>query len=179
MAPSARGNCGAALAVALLVLDSCHALAHGGGALLPLRGGSAVAAAASAAPSDLKSMAKHRASQASKAGKPERTGFFRTITRIFFSLTNKLMITGSSTRVVNGRIVMSRNPIQKILHGMYLFIRAIYLFFKTLFVPDTKIEKPKPDLFGNSGGKRGSFTGLSKKGGGITRMADLPPMPGG
>jgi len=104
MVPIARGHCGAALAVALaaLLLDSVDALAHGGRALMPLRGGSAVAAAAAAAvPDDLKSMAKHRASQASKAGKPERTGVLRTISYIFFSLTNKLALTGSSTRVVS------------------------------------------------------------------------------
>jgi hypothetical protein len=178
MVPRARGQCVAAMAMILLALMNSFgfagAIAHGGHPLIPLRGGSA---AAMSATTDLKSTAKHRGTQATKAGKVKGSGFFKTLGHIFFGITNKLAITGSSTRVVNGRIVISRNPIQKLLHGIYLFIRAIFLFFKTLFVPATTIQKPSSNNF--DGSKRSSFSSLSKKGGGITRMADLPPMPGG
>jgi hypothetical protein len=47
---------------------------------------------------------------------------------------------GSSTRIVNGQVVVSRNIIQKLFHMIYIFFRAIYYFFKTLVVPLSTLE---------------------------------------
>lgn len=124
----------------------------------------------------LKSLASRRAEMAKNAGSAEGFSLTKSVYRIFFSLTNKLGVTGSSTRVVNGRVVLSRNPIQAALHFIYVFFRAIYLFFKTLFVPLANLDPPRK-FGGSGGGGRATFRDLSKKK--EMRMADLPPMPGG
>lgn len=81
---------------------------------------------------------------------------------------------GSSTRVVNGQVVVRRNIVQKLFHLIYIFFRAIYLFCKTLVVPLSTLETPKT---GGSRPRRGSFASMSKSN--VVKMADLPPMPGG
>jgi len=121
----------------------------------------------------LRASAKRRAEQAKAAGKPGRVGIGKTFYRVCSMVSNRMGVTGSSTRVVNGKIVLSRNPVQKLLHMVYLFFRAIYLFFKTLFVPLATLDRPKP----SGGPGRGNFSTLNKKK--EMRMADLPPMPGG
>ncbi len=47
--------------------------------------------------------------------------------------------------MADGRIVISRNPIQALLHYIYVFFRAIYLFFKTLFVVSEEGGMLTPD----------------------------------
>jgi len=138
-----------------------------------LKGGSG---AASSQLDSLKGLASRRAEIAKSAGKAEGFSLTKSTYRIFFSLTNKLGLTGSSTRVVNGRVILSRNPVQALLHYIYVFFRAIYLFFKTLFVPLSTLDAPKK-FGGSGGGGRATFKDLSKKK--QMRMADLPPMPGG
>jgi len=138
-----------------------------------LKGGSG---SASPQLDSLKGLASRRAEIAKSAGKAEGFSLTKSTYRIFFSLTNKLGLTGSSTRVVNGRVILSRNPVQALLHYIYVFFRAIYLFFKTLFVPLSTLDAPKK-FGGSGGGGRATFKDLSKKK--QMRMADLPPMPGG
>ena len=50
---------------------------------------------------------------------------------------------GSSTRIVNGQVVVRRNLVQKLFHLIYVFFRAIYFFFKTLVVPLSTLETQK------------------------------------
>ncbi len=50
---------------------------------------------------------------------------------------------GSSTRIVNGQVVVRRNLVQKLFHLIYVFFRAIYYFFKTLVVPLSTLEPQK------------------------------------
>lgn len=89
-------------------------LAHGRAANLRLSGGG------DTAPS-LKDVAARRAELAKKAQKAEiakevAASSSWTILRVWFGITNKLRITGASTCVVDGKIVMSRNPVQKFFH---------------------------------------------------------------
>jgi len=122
---------------------------------------------------DLKSLAKRRAEQAKRAGSHSRDSISKTLYRVFFSATNKLGLSGSSTRIVNGQVVVRRNILQKLFHIIYVLFRAIYFFFKTLVVPLKTLEPPKR----GGGGGRGSFSKTSKSN--VVKMADLPPMPGG
>ena len=122
---------------------------------------------------DLKALAKRRAEQARRAGPHARGGIAKTAYRVFFSATNKIGLTGSSTRVVDGHVVVRRNVIQKIFHVIYIFFRAIYYFFKSLIDPSVSYAPPKK----GSGGGRGSFAQMAKSN--VVKMADLPPMPGG
>jgi hypothetical protein len=50
------------------------------------------------------------------------------------SATQSIETTDPSFSAADGRVVMRRNPIQKVMNMIYLFLRAIFLFFKTLFV---------------------------------------------
>lgn len=122
---------------------------------------------------DLKAAARRRAEAARNAGSHPRDSIGKTAYRVFFSATNKLGLTGSSTRIVNGQVVVRRNLVQKLFHLIYVFFRAIYYFFKTLVVPLSTLEPQKR----GSGGGRGSFSQMRKSN--VVKMADLPPMPGG
>lgn len=50
------------------------------------------------------------------------------------SATQSVEAADSNFSATDGRVVMRRNPIQKVMNMIYLFLRAIFLFFKTLFV---------------------------------------------
>ena len=151
----------------------------------------------------MKAAAKRRAEQARRAGSfSSSESLSKTAYRILASATNKIGLTvrarsadlqlaltltrlhslaadcvcgqGSSTRVVNGQVVVRRNVVQKLFHMIYIFFRAIYFFCKTLVVPLSTLE---PQNKGGSRPRRGSFASMSKSN--VVRMADLPPMPGG
>lgn len=92
----------------------------------------------------LKATAARRAELAKKAQKAvvakevEKSSSW-TIFRIWFAITNKLRITGASTSVVDGKIVMKRNPVQMFFHFGYTVIAETAFFFKTMLVP---IDQP-------------------------------------
>mmetsp|Transcript_14430 Transcript_14430/g.28803 ORF Transcript_14430/g.28803 Transcript_14430/m.28803 type:complete len:177 (-) Transcript_14430:187-717(-) len=106
---------------------------------LRLRGGSSAASTAqSSSMSAIKEGAKRRAQAAKEAlakEPKEKVSFIVGVFRGILWVTNKLRITGYKTEVIKGRIVESRNPIQKLSLFIWNFFAGIGLFCRTLFMP--------------------------------------------
>ena len=135
----------------------------------------------------LKEVASRRAEMAKKAQKAvvaqevQKTSSW-SIFRILFAITNKLHITGASTTVVDGKIVMKRNPVQKffnfgesknavsrddmvltnvLLYPGYTIIAETLFFFKTMVVPvdqpgtvkNVRTKEDFDDLISSNGNK--------------------------
>uniref|UniRef100_A0A6T7WGS0 Thioredoxin domain-containing protein n=1 Tax=Cryptomonas curvata TaxID=233186 RepID=A0A6T7WGS0_9CRYP len=102
--------------------------------LLSLRGGSA-SASVTGGNDLLKAGAQRRAQLAKKAEPKENLGLVGSIVKGISSVTNRIGITGSTTRVVGGKIVVTRNPIQQLTSLIYAIIHGIFIFFKSFVVP--------------------------------------------
>eukprot|EP00960_Hanusia_phi_P046236 757710-Hanusia_phi.AAC.3 len=144
----------------------------------------------------LRESARIRAERAKKAGNPGRTSISRTVSRIFFSMTNKMGLTGSSTTVISEKslwkggcetqhhsevvslhlLVLPRlvHVLQDARHGALPLLPVLpWTHFPVQ--PTASLNPRKP----GGGGGRGSFSSLRAKGANQMRLADLPPMPGG
>lgn len=97
---------------------------------LNLRGGSAAAGV-----DVLKAGAQRRAQLAKKAEPKENLGLVGSIVKGILSVTNRIGVTGSTTRVVQGKIVVTRNPIQQLTALIYAILHGIFIFFKSFIVP--------------------------------------------
>jgi hypothetical protein len=73
----------------------------------------------------LKAGAQRRAQLAKKAEPKENLGLVGSIVKGILSVTNRIGVTGSTTRVVQGKIVVTRNPIQQLTALIYAILHVM------------------------------------------------------